>query len=112
MREIKFRLRKKRSRKIVAAIHLGNDYGYILETTGEGGSFALNEKNLIWEQFSGLKDINGTDIFEADVVDIAGYGEYEVAFPFSALYEAKADGNIGSIVGDIYKKHKIKKESK
>ena len=61
-----------------------------------------NFYQLTWNQFSGLQDINGVDIFEGDVVSIAGYGDYEVEFPFLELYDAKTEGDIGKIIGNIY----------
>jgi len=52
--------------------------------------------------FSGLSDSNGVDIYENDIVYIAGYGEYTAAFPFTELYEAGAEGDVGAICGSVH----------
>ena len=53
-------------------------------------------------QWSGLQDSKGVDIYEGDIVYLAGYGDYEVEFPFIELYEAGMENDIGEILGNIY----------
>ena len=58
--------------------------------------------DVILMQFSGLQDSLGNDIYEGDKVYIGGYGIYEVEFPFTELYDAKCENDLGEIVGCLY----------
>lgn len=42
------------------------------------------------------------EIYEDDVVYLAGYGNYRAVFPFIELHEAQAEGDIGAILGNIH----------
>ena len=45
---------------------------------------------------------NSAEIYEGDVVYLAGYGDYVVEFPFTELHEGMAENDVGDILGNIY----------
>lgn len=54
------------------------------------------------ELYSGLHDSEGVEIYAGDIVYLAGYGDYEAEFPFTALYDAMDENDIGAIKGNIH----------
>ena len=53
-------------------------------------------------QYSGLPDSKETEIYAGDIIYIAGYGDYVAEFPFTELYDAGPEGDIGEIKGNIH----------
>lgn len=65
MREIKFRAWNKKDKKFVYFVLLQNKFSNDMENFSKNG-FDCEP----WEQFTGLKDMIGRDIFEGDVLEM------------------------------------------
>ena len=53
-------------------------------------------------QFTGFIDNKVKDIYEDDVIYLAGYGNCLVVFPFTDLYDAVYENGVGEIKGNIH----------
>ena len=74
MRELKFRAWDEVN-KTYTYVTLGD---LICGACTETGDKKLSGNEQIWEQYTGLKDKNGREIYESDIVRIADRGYYEV----------------------------------
>lgn len=113
MREIKFRAWHPRLNRFSAVFKIGDSPYY---PTMVGGSVDCKRSDGVDEQiycqFTSLRDINGVDIYEGDIVYLAGYGDYIAEFPFIELYEAATENDIGKIIGNIYQNPELLEDKK
>ena len=96
MKEKKFRLWDKKNKRIIY-----EDVSVCINLDGEVSEHHHDYRFELM-QWSGLQDSKGVDIYEGDVVYLAGYGSHEVEFPFIQLYEAGMENDIGEVLYNIY----------
>lgn len=104
MREIKFRI------KTEAGVFIAPSNRFSLSLHDTVNMFIVWSSDgiideipaLRIEQFTELKDKNGKDIYEGDIVYLSGYGKYTCEFPFIELWEAYQENDIGEILGNIH----------
>ena len=100
MRQIKFRgLSVDQKQWAYGFVVIVQNRAWILQDIG-GIAIEVNPKSV--GQFTGLSSKGGVDIFEGDVVYLAGYGDCCVDWPFLDLFEASFEGDIGEIEGNIH----------
>ncbi|MCK8605154.1 YopX family protein [Leuconostoc citreum] len=110
MREIKFRAWGKILKKFVPVWS-------VIETRGDNVVRGIN-KNIVIDQYTGLKDFNRVEIYEGDILkdvdngNIVGYVEYDDAFGEyycgdNNLYECTRDCQV---VGNIHEQPELLKE--
>jgi len=100
MREIKFRVWDSQQKIMYGCrnIHWENNNKITFQ---KGSGIEMDEKlGDVLMQFTGLKDKNDKEIYEGDIIYLAGYGNHEVVFPFIQLYDSAVENDIGKIIGN------------
>ncbi len=97
MREIKFRAwnNKFKEFNFMSLINYLGDRG-IIDNWADG-------ENSVWEQYTGLKDKNGDDIYENDIVKTLGANIYVVEF-FDGKFNPVSDleGSNWEVIGNVH----------
>ncbi len=78
------------------------DTNEFVSTEGMDISF-FTSKRYHFMEYSGIKDSGGLNIYEGDIVYLAGLGNMEIEFPFIDLYHSALEKDVGAILGNIYK---------
>ncbi len=110
MREIKFRVWDKEKERLLLVDIEGMDSGSMNVKDWDDVIYPFDEDDCILMQYTGLKDKNGKEIYEGDIITIyEGEIMAEVKFKngaFCYFYDNEHDftdfGNDAEIIGNIY----------
>jgi hypothetical protein len=109
MREIKFRAWNNKNKKWLQEFAVDCRDGGVMPHIASG-TFDDNDENAILMQYSGLKDKNGKEIYEGDIVKLDDGYVFEVAIPniYGLEFEAVSTNEF-EIIGNIYENPELLK---
>lgn len=99
MRDIKFRIWDNKEKTMIENkdIYSLNFGEYIYFSSVSVGGFIWNDCDYQLMQYTGLKDKNGKEIYEEDVLDYGEFGKYKVIFNKASFKIQKLDNLNGNL---------------
>jgi len=115
MRDIKFRAWNIEDSEMFVNVHRQYDWNIL---QAESFYELINDKNIILMQYTGLKDKNGKEIYEGDIVknehghiNFIVYSDFSMRFHTNGYYGGgvKFYNQINEIIGNIYENKELLK---
>ena len=104
-REIKFRAWDKKTKTIGWVVSYAGDMCTIL-WEGDRQECGIDTKNIEVMQYTGLKDKNGKEIYEGDIVEFKGFSIEEIKFE-EGCFNLEWHNKNYKVIGNIYENNKL-----